>query len=126
MQSLFESPLYASVFRLTAGRIALLYAGFAVAWILLSSYFFMETVEDPVLANRIEIAKGLAFVAITSGLLFLILHRWHQAQRASTHDQAITATDRQIKAPLLFAGMFLFVPLFGWLVTEIQRPQIER
>ncbi|MBK9217121.1 MAG: PAS domain S-box protein [Uliginosibacterium sp.] len=125
MPSFFQSSLYARVFRLTAARIALLYAVFAIAWILLSSYFFMETVDDPAVANRIEIAKGLAFVAITSGLLFLILHRWHQAQHTSPHDIAITATDRRIKAPLLFAGMFLFVPLFGWLVTEIQRPQIE-
>ncbi|MBK9615559.1 MAG: PAS domain S-box protein [Uliginosibacterium sp.] len=125
MPSFLQSSLYARVFRLTAARIALLYAVFAIAWILLSSYFFMETVDDPAVANRIEIAKGLAFVAITSGLLFLILHRWHQAQHTSPHDIAITATDRRIKAPLLFAGMFLFVPLFGWLVTEIQRPQIE-
>ena len=28
-------------------------------------------------SSRIELAKGLAFVAVTSGLLYLLLDHWH-------------------------------------------------
>lgn len=65
--------------RLTPSGIALIYAVFAVLWIITSGYLLTLTVSDPLLQSRIEIAKGLAFVVVTSALLYLLLRRWHTA-----------------------------------------------
>ena len=61
---------------LKPGFIALLYAIFAALWIVLSGYLLVVVAPDPMLQSRIELAKGLAFVAVTSGLLYLLLKRW--------------------------------------------------
>jgi diguanylate cyclase (GGDEF)-like protein/PAS domain S-box-containing protein len=55
------------------------YAIFAVLWIVLSGYLLTVSVADPQHHEFFEMLKGLAFVAITSTLLFLLLHRWHTA-----------------------------------------------
>lgn len=59
--------------------IVLFYAVFAALWIVTSSYLLTLSVSDPLLQSRIEIAKGLAFVVVTSVLLYLLLRRWHAA-----------------------------------------------
>ncbi|OGS90717.1 MAG: hypothetical protein A2Z95_06855 [Gallionellales bacterium GWA2_60_18] len=61
--------------RLTPAGIALRYAVFASLWIILSGYLLAVSVSDPVLQSRIEIAKGLLFVAVTGVLVFLLARR---------------------------------------------------
>lgn len=58
----------------SALRIALWYAALATAWILLSDTLVGVMFAD--LHPRLNIIKGLAFVAITSLLLFWLLRRW--------------------------------------------------
>jgi len=59
--------------------ITLLYAVAGVAWILASGPLLGLLIEDPVLLTRLEVAKGLAFIAVTSVLLYVLLRRQRAA-----------------------------------------------
>jgi diguanylate cyclase (GGDEF)-like protein/PAS domain S-box-containing protein len=61
--------------RLTPAGVALSYAAFAALWIIGSGYLLSVSVADPVLQGRIEIAKGLLFVVVTSMLVYLLARR---------------------------------------------------
>ena len=89
--------------RLTPIRIALLYAGFSALWILASNYLLTFIVDDPVLQNRIELAKGLIFVFVTSVLLYLLLKGWRESLEKSA---------RQLRPfyDLPFIGMAITAP----------------
>ena len=64
-------------------RIALLYLLFAALWIALSDRVLMWFVSDPSLLTRLQTSKGLAFVAVTTLLLYLVLrHEFVVRQRA--------------------------------------------
>lgn len=56
-------------------RIVLLYAVFAGLWILLSDQAIIWLVTDPTYRHLTQSFKGLLFVGITSGLLYLLLNR---------------------------------------------------
>jgi diguanylate cyclase (GGDEF)-like protein/PAS domain S-box-containing protein len=60
-------------------RLVLLYALFAVLWILTSDYLLFHLFTDPILLAQIRLAKGLLFVVATSALLYLLLRRWYSA-----------------------------------------------
>jgi len=51
------------------------YALFGVLWILFSDLLLEALVMDPALMTRIAVLKGWAFIALTSGLLFLLIQR---------------------------------------------------
>ena len=53
--------------------IALLYAAFGALWVVASGLLLTFSVDDPVLQERVELAKGLLFVMVTSSLLYLVL-----------------------------------------------------
>lgn len=58
-------------------RISCIYAGFGEAWIILSSILvWLEVGKPPTLASFLEMAKGTAFILVTSALLFTMLRRW--------------------------------------------------
>ncbi|QOP41141.1 putative bifunctional diguanylate cyclase/phosphodiesterase [Sulfurimonas marina] len=63
----------------------------AVLWILGSSQL-LSHIEDPKLIHQIEKFKGLAFVFITSGLLYVLLRSWYKRIMAS-HDQLKATLD---------------------------------
>lgn len=56
-----------------ATRVTLIYAVFAALWITTSGMLLTFTIQDPDLQGHIELIKGLMFVAVTSGLLYLLL-----------------------------------------------------
>ncbi len=60
---------------LTPARIAFLYASFSALWIVLTSYLLTYLANDPLTQSVLEISKGLAFVSLTSGLLYLLLKK---------------------------------------------------
>ncbi len=62
---------------LTPAGIAWRYAIFAVAWILVSGYLLAINTGDKLTQTLLETGKGLAFVAFTAALLYLLLKRWH-------------------------------------------------
>lgn len=76
----------------TPFRVTLLYAIISVIWILVSSSFLLNQINDLKLINQLEKFKGLAFVLITSGLLFALLQNWYQRIKKS-HDQLKATLD---------------------------------
>lgn len=108
--------------QLTPAGVTLLYAVLATLWIVVSDHFLTITVADPVLMGRIELAKGLAFVAVTSLLLYLLLR-----MRDTTDTQGATGQPMGVRRLLLiFAALALMVPLIGFAIARLYGPQIER
>jgi len=114
--------------RFTPTGITLLYAVLAALWIVLSNYLLTLTVTDPSLQSRIEVAKGLAFVTVTSVLLYLLLNHWretHAMQPANLQTEH-TAPPGIIRLALIFIALALLVPLIGYVIYGINVPQIEK
>jgi signal transduction histidine kinase len=63
------------VHRHYAARVAAVYALFGAIWILFSDHFLTLMVHDRMLFERVSIAKGWIYVAITAVLLYLVLRR---------------------------------------------------
>ncbi|MFT3849275.1 MAG: EAL domain-containing protein [Propionivibrio sp.] len=115
--------------RLTPAGIALLYAVFAALWIAVSSALLNLSVDDPILQGRIEIAKGLLFVAVTSGMLYVILREWRKTVSDGAANSRRTATRRRggvVQRILFLVVLALLVPLSGFVVLKIHEPQVER
>src|ERR1017187_10322958 len=113
--------------RLSPARVALLYAAFAALWIVVSGALLTFTVDDPLLQSRIEIAKGLVFVAVTSGLLYLLLKGWQESLSGATAVQADDiAPLKTTRLVLLVAALVLVVPLIGLTIVKLYGPQLER
>jgi len=108
-------------------RIVFLYAIFSVLWIVASDVFLRITVDDPLIQGRIELAKGLLFVGVTSGLLYLLLDawsaRWINASAQHAGDQRIQGTRRLL---LTFALLALALPLTGYVVIQLHTPETEK
>ncbi|MFB6104856.1 MAG: sensor histidine kinase [Halobacteriaceae archaeon] len=75
----------ATAFRLTAGRIAAIYAAFGFLALYVSDVLFARMFDDPFL-GQVQLLKGGIEVVVTAGLIFA-LTRW-------SHDQLETAKDR--------------------------------
>ncbi|MCC7198382.1 MAG: GAF domain-containing protein [Gammaproteobacteria bacterium] len=103
--------------RLPPAGIAMLYATFAALWIVLSGAFLDITVADPDVQSRIELVKGLFFVAVSSILLFLLL----SSQRSSRacDDQAFAPDARATLAAPFMTLLALVVPLLGTAVYQL-------
>lgn len=60
-------------------RISCIYAGFGEAWIILSSILvWLKVGRAPDLASFLEIAKGTAFILVTTALLYALIRRWEE------------------------------------------------
>lgn len=69
--------------RSIAARITTTYAAVASLWILVSSVLAFSLPQP--LEGVAEIAKGLAFVAVTSFLLYLVVARWTRSAASEAH-----------------------------------------
>jgi PAS domain S-box-containing protein len=69
--------------RLEIIRIVAVYALFGGLWIYLSDSFLGFIIHDPAVIYRISIYKGLAFIALTAGLLYVLIARY--IRRISAH-----------------------------------------
>jgi PAS domain S-box-containing protein len=76
-------------FRSKAVTIVAIYAGAAGTWIALSDLLLGAVVRNPNVLVRIGAFKGFAFVAVTSGLLYLLLRRG-----VATIERAFASADR--------------------------------
>jgi len=113
-----------------AAGIVLLYAGFSALWIAGSGRLLAFTVADPLLQEQIELVKGLAFVGVTSGLLYILL----KARLAS----GAIAPGWQRDLPqlprlpgmrwlvLLFIALLGLVSLLGAGAVKLYGPQLEQ
>lgn len=107
-------------------EVALLYAGIAALWIIASGALLSYTVQDPVLQTRIELAKGLSFVAVTAALLYALLAHWRKSlTRASIAPQLAAPAPGPRRIILLFVALALVVPLIGWAIVAVHGPQSE-
>ncbi|MEQ1528816.1 MAG: hypothetical protein ABL925_05825, partial [Methylococcales bacterium] len=112
---------------LSSAQITLLYAIFACLWIIVSGALLTFTVEDPILQGRIEMSKGLLFVVVTSGLLFLLLNAWREPinnrNTANTPETPDYAARRMVS---LFIVFVLVAPLTGLVVFKLYGTEIKR
>jgi diguanylate cyclase (GGDEF)-like protein/PAS domain S-box-containing protein len=112
--------------QLSPMSVALLYAAFAALWIIAPGNLLTFAVDDATLQGHIELAKGLAFVAVISGLLCLLLKAWHRTLIDTAN--VLNADIRPLaisRLTLLFAALVLIVPLIGLAITTLYGPKIE-
>jgi len=112
--------------RLTPAKVALLYAVFTALWIVASGYLLTFIVDDPLLHIRLEIAVDLMFVAVTGGLLYLLLKRWQEPLSGATAVRSGGAPLNTTRLVLLAVALALVVPLIGLVIVTVHGPQIER
>lgn len=107
--------------------VALLYVAFAGGWILISGNLLTLSVDDPAIQNRIETIKGLLFVAVTGGLLYVLLRVWGRIATDPSVEgsprQAPSATRRLIP---IAAALVLIGPGIGFGIVQIVGPQVEK
>ena len=115
--------------RLTPIGVSLLYAVFAALWITVSGALLNMSVDDPVLQGRIEIAKGLLFVAVTSALLYVVLREWGTSVAEAAAVARRRARLKRVGAAqrtVLLVVLCSLVPLSGLVVLKVHEPQVER
>ena len=107
--------------------IALVYAVFAAVWIVASDALLNLLPLDAVAQSRVEIGKGMAFVAITALLLYSILNA--RRQIAGLPIQALHRIPGGVelrRLALLFGVLALSVPLIGFAIYTVQARQDEQ
>ena len=100
----------------------LIYAVFATIWIFGSDRLLAQLIRDPVLLGWIGTGKGVAFVAVTSLLLYLLLRIW---EGAAIPREAPSSTKQIGRLFGLFLSLSLVVPLLGYGIYQFYRPQIR-
>lgn len=107
--------------------IALLYVAFAAGWILISGNLLTLSVDDPEVQNRIETIKGLLFVTVTGGLLYVLLRVWGRIAPdpnvAGLPRKSPSATRRLVPVA---AALVLIGPGVGFGIVQIVGPQVEK
>ena len=101
-------------------KIVLAYAIFAALWIFGSDRLLAQLVHDSMLLAWIGTVKGLAFVAVTSLLLYLLLRIWGGA---GTRRNDTVAPLRVGGLIALFLGLSLIAPLLGYSIFQLNSPQ---
>jgi PAS domain S-box-containing protein/putative nucleotidyltransferase with HDIG domain len=112
--------------RLSPAFITMLYAALAGVWIVASATLLDFAAVDPVLQGRVEIAKGLAFVILSSALLYLLLRGTRQDPAGAS--SVVAGRHRETEwRPLvaLLAILALMVPLIGFAVFSLHSKQDE-
>ncbi len=105
--------------------IALLYAAFAALWIVASDEFLSLVTTDITFRGYLDQAKGLIFVAVTSGLLYLLLKGWHWTlvEGADAREPVSRPLENH---RLLFIILVSVVPLLGFAISTLYGVKIER
>jgi putative nucleotidyltransferase with HDIG domain len=79
-----------------AMKIALVYLAFAVVWILLSDRFVAWTIPDAEEMSWFQTAKGLGFVVVSAGVLFVLTRRY-LARSERTAEQLLEAYEQTLQ-----------------------------
>ncbi len=66
-----------------AARVALIYAAFGAAWILLSDQVLDALVHDPHAITKLQMTKGWVYVGVTALLIYAIVRRYFAAAEES-------------------------------------------
>ncbi len=111
---------------LTVGSIVLLYMAFAALWIIASDGLLSLVIADPALLTRLNIVKGLTFVAVTAGLLYLLLRGWRESLTTLEAEDVPPSEPRRRYWVLTFFSLALLPPLLGFGIVHLHGPQLER
>jgi diguanylate cyclase (GGDEF)-like protein/PAS domain S-box-containing protein len=115
------------VHRFGAATIALIYAAFAVLWIVASGTLLEVATSDPVLQARIEIIKGIVFVLVSSALLYGLIRSRREAlpvPPGAMLDEPGGSDVRQLVITVVLIS--LAVPLISLAVFALNARQVER
>ena len=108
-------------------RLVFVYAVFASLWILFSDKAVVSLFRDPADIALASTFKGWLFVAVTSGLLYVLLRGWRESLLAEGLLQGQEVQTRQpVRLVLIFIALALVMPLIGVAFVQIQTPQLER
>lgn len=94
--------------RLSAARIALLYLIASTLYILFSDQILLWITRDPEWQAKIQSMKGLAFVTLSAGLLYFLIHLYSQSlkrARAQEHEAAVRLRAEQAKLQSIIDSM---------------------
>lgn len=113
-------------------KIVMIYAVLASTWILASDHLLREHFDDPTQLIAIGVAKGLLFVAFTSGLLMFLLNKL--ATRLAQRELALTLITDQAGDALLIFDALLRVTyanpaacrMSGYDISELQGHPVAR
>jgi len=106
-----------------AARVAGAYLVFATLWIFASDRLLTLALSDPELLTRISTAKGFAFVAVTSLLLYLLLRLWDDTGAESGAPPSPAPRLRKLVG--LFLGLLLIVPLIAFSIVHLHGPHLR-
>lgn len=107
-------------------KTVLTYAVLALVWIVFSDAAIVQVFENK---EQIELAsqiKGWVFVALTSGLLYLLLFIWRDKYSVSPmSDDLNYLLQSKNRLPMAFFALILLVPLFGYGYFKLEMPKAE-
>lgn len=111
-----------------AWLIVLLYAAFSTLWLVAFGYLISLTFDDPVLRGRASLIKELILVAVSVGLLYLLLKLQRDPTVITGIADASTDTPhfQLIRLMPMCAALALVAPLAGFGIVKLHGPQVER
>ncbi len=92
----------------STARIVLPYAGFAALWILLSDWALGWFVPGPPTYSAVATIKGLAFVAVTAVLLWMLLRLELSRRAAAEHALRVTKSQLERAQQIAQLGVWTF------------------
>lgn len=103
------------------------YAVFASLWILFSDKVMVQLFAEPEQLEFASNIKGWLFVAVTSGLLYLLLTVWCEKISLEATNQVLESSLSPVSHIYLsFTLLILLVPLIGIVFVKLQTPHIEK
>jgi len=88
---------------ISAFRIVLFYALFSIVWILFSDSILEFFIQDPTKMSLIQTYKGLFFITVTSGLLFVLIRR--QIKKLYEMQRKLAENEQRLESVLLGADL---------------------
>jgi diguanylate cyclase (GGDEF)-like protein/PAS domain S-box-containing protein len=112
----------AKSYKWQALRLTLIYAVVAMVWILVSDQLVSVQILQTVFGEHGQTVKGLAFVLVTAGLLFLLLTFWLPPPKLNDSNV------KPLNCGLIFtlAGLLSLVPIIAALIVFLQAPVLEK
>jgi PAS domain S-box-containing protein len=113
--------------RRPALKVVLVYAGFAMLWIVFSDRAVVSLFRDPTELATVNSLKGGIFVVVTAGLLYALLQGWGEAmvEAGAVWGSGPSGARRSGPLPILLA-MMLLMPAVGFVFVRLQTPEVER
>lgn len=110
--------------------VALYYLLFAGLWIYLSSWLVGPGFDASQYLRHFELFKGLAFVALTAFMLYLLLKTWNYREGLVGEQDILRRADYyrsgNRRLIVIFVSLFLLIPLLGISIIAYEEPKLEK